>query len=284
MRIAFHHAAIHERAGIALVAIADHVLHVARRLGNRAPLQAGGISAAAAPAQAALGDPVDHAIRRHFGQRRQQRLVAVARNVVVDLFGIDVARILQHHANLLVEVLVQIALQFRHRLVAEAVDDRLRIRRLHLRVERLVGINAHQRSRRAGPHAAGFANQDLLAGGLRELHQRVAQLSRALARACQVHADIHFVVVLGVFLLNAFGYLFQFFNCHSTAHLSSCCDHLLVCYLARNFAVADHHWRAAAGADAARGHQADLAVLRRLALLSPRCFSADAISLSVPLM
>ena len=124
MRIAFHHAAIHECAGVALVAVADHVLQVAGGLGHRAPLQAGRIAAAAAPAQSALGDAMDHAVGRHLGQHRQQRLVAVARNVVVDLFRIDVAGILEHHAHLLVEVLVQIALQLGHRLAAQARDDR----------------------------------------------------------------------------------------------------------------------------------------------------------------
>ena len=47
MRIAFHDAAIHERAGVAFVAIADHILHVAAGFGYGAPLQAGRISAAA---------------------------------------------------------------------------------------------------------------------------------------------------------------------------------------------------------------------------------------------
>ena len=85
-----------------------------------APLQAGRIAAAAAPAQPAFGDLVDHTVGRHFGERRQQRLVAVARDVVVDLFRIDVARILKHHVHLLVKMLIQIALQLRNRLAAQA--------------------------------------------------------------------------------------------------------------------------------------------------------------------
>ena len=60
--IAFQDAAVHERAGVALVAVADHVLHVAAGLGYHAPLQAGGITAAAATTQAALGDLLDHAV------------------------------------------------------------------------------------------------------------------------------------------------------------------------------------------------------------------------------
>ena len=77
-------------------------------------------------------------------------------------------------------------------------------------------------ARRAGPHASGAAHQHFLARGLGRLHQRLAQLLRALACAGQVHAHVHFVVELGVLGAYAFRYLFELFDCHSTAHLSSC--------------------------------------------------------------
>ena len=56
-------------------------------------------------------------------QRRHQRLVAVARDVVVDLFRIDLPGVLQHHVNLLVKVVAQVALQLRNRLPAKTVND-----------------------------------------------------------------------------------------------------------------------------------------------------------------
>ena len=96
VRIALQHAAIHERARIAFVGIADDVLLRADRLRYRAPLQARGISRAAAAAQAALGHLVDDFARSHLGQRLDQRGVAVGRHVVFDALGIDDARVLQH--------------------------------------------------------------------------------------------------------------------------------------------------------------------------------------------
>ena len=54
--------------------------------------------------------------------------------------------------------------------------------------------------------------------------------------------------------------------CHSTAHLSSCSSICSPVIWPLQFAVGQHHRRATAGAHAARGHQADLAVLGRLAL------------------
>jgi hypothetical protein len=113
VRIAFHHAAVHERAGVAFVAIADDVLYVAAGFGDSAPLEAGGISAAAATAEAAFGDAVNDAVGRHLEERGEQGFVAVARDVIVDLFGIDVAGVLEHDPDLLLEMLVQVALEFR---------------------------------------------------------------------------------------------------------------------------------------------------------------------------
>ena len=140
---------------------------------------------------------------RHLGEHRQQRLVAVARDVIVNLFGVDVAGILEHHAHLAVEVLIQIALQFGNRLTAQLRDDLFRVRRVCRTVEHFLGIDAHQRPVRAGTHAAGAAHQHLLARLLNRLHQRIFQLVGALAGAGQVHAHVHLVVVLRVFLLNA---------------------------------------------------------------------------------
>ena len=56
VRVAFEHAAIHERAGIAFVRVADHVLGGRDLLRHQLPLQTGGIARAAAPAQSARLD------------------------------------------------------------------------------------------------------------------------------------------------------------------------------------------------------------------------------------
>ena len=96
LRITFQHAAIHEGSRIALVGIADHVFLRANGLGHGAPLKAGGIATASASAQSALEILLDHHLRLHLGERFDQRLIAVAPDVFIDLLGIDVAGVLQH--------------------------------------------------------------------------------------------------------------------------------------------------------------------------------------------
>ena len=162
MRIALHHAAIHERAGVAFVAVADHIFHVARGLGYCAPLQSRGIPAAAAPAQSALRDAMNHAVGRHLCQHCQKRLVAIAGDVVVNLLRVDVARILQHNPHLLVEVIVQLALQFRRWRAAQAFYDRLGVACIHVVVEGFFRVHAHQRPVRARPHASCAPHQHRL--------------------------------------------------------------------------------------------------------------------------
>ena len=162
MRDRFPDAAIHECAGVALVAVADDVLQVAAGLGHRAPLQAGGIAAAAASAQPALGDPWMTPLGVISVSAVEQGLVAVAGDVVVDLFRIDVAGVLQNHAHLLVEVLAQVALQFGNGLAAQAVDDGFGVARRYVLVESRSGSTRTSGPERAGPHAAGAADEDLL--------------------------------------------------------------------------------------------------------------------------
>ena len=55
MRIALDHGAVHERARVALVGVADQVFLLAGRGAGELPLLAGGEAAAAAAAQSALG-------------------------------------------------------------------------------------------------------------------------------------------------------------------------------------------------------------------------------------
>ena len=89
MRIALQHAAIHESAGIALIRIADDIFLCAHGFGYRAPLQAGGISSAAAPAQTTLGNLVDHFALRHLRQRFDQGGVSIGGDVVFNALRID---------------------------------------------------------------------------------------------------------------------------------------------------------------------------------------------------
>ena len=100
VRIAFEKAAIHECARIALVAVAEHVLHVALGLAAEIPLEAGGEAGAAAPAQTRVLDLLDHLLRRHRGQRLAQRRIAAMGEIVVDLQWIDDAAVTQGDLDL----------------------------------------------------------------------------------------------------------------------------------------------------------------------------------------
>ena len=110
---ALHRGAVHERAGVALVAVADDVLGedvVARR---RAPFAPGGEARAALAAQAALLDLGDDLVGRH-GECLLQALVAAARDVVVDRERVDDAHVLQH--DLVLESVVGVVVHVLERL------------------------------------------------------------------------------------------------------------------------------------------------------------------------
>ena len=100
VRIGFEHRAIHEGAGIAFVAIADDVFDRACLRASERPLAAGGEARAAAPAQAGFGDGGDHLLRASVRAAAFQRLIAAAREVVVDIQRIDLAAVFEHDALL----------------------------------------------------------------------------------------------------------------------------------------------------------------------------------------
>ena len=82
--------------GVALVGVADDVLARALGLADRAPLEAGGVAGAAAPAQAA--DAVislDHLGGRHLGDGLLQRLVGAGGDARLDPLGVDAAGVLE---------------------------------------------------------------------------------------------------------------------------------------------------------------------------------------------
>ncbi len=101
----FEHQAVHERAGIAFVAVADHVLDPARAgaraiahlrpVGKPAPPRPRRPEAMIAAMTSSGGVP--------FTARRE-RAVAVAREVVVDVQRVDLAAVLEHDALLLAEI------------------------------------------------------------------------------------------------------------------------------------------------------------------------------------
>ncbi len=102
-RIALQHAAVHERARVALVGVADEVAGRVGRRRSHLPLLPGGIAAAAAAAQLRAGDFLDHPLRVVLLQHLGQGLEAAVVEVFFDALGIDDAVVAQGHAALPVE-------------------------------------------------------------------------------------------------------------------------------------------------------------------------------------
>ena len=100
VRVAFGDAAVHERAGVALVGVADDVLDVARHVAREAPLHAGREAGAASAAKAGLLERGDDVVRRHLGERPAERLVGAPLDRVVDVLRVDDAAVAKHDALL----------------------------------------------------------------------------------------------------------------------------------------------------------------------------------------
>ncbi len=80
VRVAFHDAAIHECARVALVAVADDIANVGFHRLAGLPFLAGRKSAAAATTQIGFVDFGNHLIRRHGSQNFGETLVAADRD------------------------------------------------------------------------------------------------------------------------------------------------------------------------------------------------------------
>ena len=99
--IALHHAAVHERTGVALVAVADDVFFRALLFARAIPLASGGESAAAAAAQAGIKNIAADLLVRHLEQRLFKRAVAALGDILLDVLGVRRAAVFQHHTVLL---------------------------------------------------------------------------------------------------------------------------------------------------------------------------------------
>ena len=180
------------------------------------PLHAGREARAAAAAQARLEHLVDDLLGRHLEEHLLDRLVAVARDVVLDLLGVDHAAVPEDDAVLdhaavpeddavlfLVERDVRLGDELLRLLgiVAEALDDApfdevlcddlLHVFGLDLDVERALREDLHDRTLLAEAETAGRDDLDLLleAGGLELVSERLDDLVGAAGAARSSAAD-----------------------------------------------------------------------------------------------
>ena len=101
MRVVLEDAPVHKRAGVAFVGVTDHEFLFGRLARGEFPFLGGGESRAAPAAQSGFQHLVDDLARRHFQQRLGEGAVAVAPDIIVDVFGIDDAAARQDDAVLL---------------------------------------------------------------------------------------------------------------------------------------------------------------------------------------
>src|ERR1700728_3860271 len=222
LRIALEHAAIHERAGIALVAIADDIFLGAFDFGDVVPLEAGWITAASTAAETAFGDLLDHRGRVHVGEGFHEPFVAAARDVFVDLFGIDVAGILENDVGLTIEVAAEVRIEARYGLFAQRSDYVVRVAFVHVAVAGFGGFDQDQGPGGAQAHAPGAAHMTFLLAAFGCFFQSSLYFVAVLGEAAGAHADIDLVVELLAFFDSCAGNLVEFLIVHCIVHLSSC--------------------------------------------------------------
>ena len=106
MRIRFDDRAIHERARVALVGVADEELLVALRVAGGVPLEPRRESRTPAPSETRRLDLLDNLLRRHAraavrAKNLRYRLVAIDRTICVYGFGVYDAAMPQRDSRLL---------------------------------------------------------------------------------------------------------------------------------------------------------------------------------------
>ena len=103
VRIPLNERAVHERPGVALIRIADHIFLVAGGIQGELPLGPRREAAASAPAQSAQFHLFADFRRRHGVKRLRERAVPAACQIFFNRSGIDNAAVLKHAESLSAE-------------------------------------------------------------------------------------------------------------------------------------------------------------------------------------
>jgi len=174
--VAFHDAAIHKRAGVALVAVADHIAHRLLLGSHLAPLLPRREACAAPAPEPGIRHGLDHRLGRHFKQRLFKALVGTGRQRGLDALGVDMAAVFQHQTGLLgiegdlllrgIDLLPLMIHEPLHPLPLQdgLFKNLLTVALLHLQVEVAVRLNPHQGTHFAEAVAAAFVDADLPRG------------------------------------------------------------------------------------------------------------------------
>ena len=89
MRIAFQNGTVHKRARVAFIGVAADVLLIRLVRRRKAPLEARREARAAAAAQTGGLHDVNNLLRGHLGEHLTEGLIAVDRDVFIDVLRVD---------------------------------------------------------------------------------------------------------------------------------------------------------------------------------------------------
>ena len=172
--VALHNRAVHERAGVALIAVADHILLLCLLPPGAFPLAARGESAAAPAPETGVGDGLADLLVSHFKQGLFKAGVAALGDILLNILGIAAAAVLQYYPVLaLVEGNVLLAgighaIQVVHQPVDDLAaqdslfDDLVAVLRLNMNVHDAHGFNMDQGAHFAEAVAAAHLDMEAL--------------------------------------------------------------------------------------------------------------------------
>ena len=166
-------------------------LRFALGLGNRRPLQARGIAAAAAATQTTLDNGVNDFSGLHILNDAVEGSITSSLDIVLDPFRIDTAAVGSHNAHLSGEEgLFGITTRHLGGPSDQRIDNRGRTFRRNTLIHNAIGFDSYQRPLAAEPHASYTANLDAVAQLFvsNRFLQRYLDLVRPRGHASRRHA------------------------------------------------------------------------------------------------
>ena len=201
--VALHDGAVHECAGVALVAVADDVFLLCLLAARAVPLAPGGEAAAAAPAQTGGDDLLTDLLIRHLEERALKARVAALGDVLLNVLGVARTAVFKHDAVLLFvegDVLltrighaVEVVGQAVDHLAAEdgSLDDLVAVLGLDVDVHDAHRLDMHERAHLAEAVAAAHLDVEALLLVVVVVQADVDLQTAAFALLAEVVVDMH---------------------------------------------------------------------------------------------